>query len=259
VPEVTPSKSFERVAESYDATRGGEERGERVAAELAAHLDSSRPVLEVGMGTGVVALALIRLGFGVAGVDISAAMLRRAVERIGPRAAQADASRMPFPDGAFEQAYSVWVLHVVGDPEAVLQEVGRVLAPGGRYLVAPARGRERSADEIDGWLFHMSLELGVERRMDDADALREPAERAGLKLAATVPMRLATFDESPAETARQLEVRSGSILWELDDETFERVVRPVIERILALPDADTPLTRSVQPAPLVVLEKPAAT
>ena len=76
---------------------------------------------------------------------------------------------------------------------------------------------------------------------------------------ATVPMRPATFDESPAETARQLEVRSGSILWELDDETFERVVRPVIERILALPDPDTPLTRSVQPAPLVVLEKPAAT
>jgi ubiquinone/menaquinone biosynthesis C-methylase UbiE len=254
--ERTPSKSFERVAEIYDETRGGEERGERVADELAPHLEPSRPVLEVGVGTGVVAFALTRRGFDMTGVDISGAMLRRAVERIGPRVGRADASRLPFADRAFSQAYSVWVLHVVGDQAAVLREVARVLAPGGRYLVAPARHRKRPDDEIGGWLFDMDPELGVERRMDDADALRGPAERAGLRVAATIPMRPATFQESPAETARQLEARSASILWDLDDAAFERAVRPVIERLRAMPDAERPITRPVESPPLVMLEKP---
>jgi SAM-dependent methyltransferase len=54
-------------------------------------LDTSRPVFEVGIGTGLIALGLTELGHRVFGVDLSEAMVRRAQTRIGSRAAVADA------------------------------------------------------------------------------------------------------------------------------------------------------------------------
>jgi len=57
------SLSFDRVADEYDATRGGEERGEHVAADLEPWLSGGGPVLEAGAGTGVVALAGPRSSF----------------------------------------------------------------------------------------------------------------------------------------------------------------------------------------------------
>jgi ubiquinone/menaquinone biosynthesis C-methylase UbiE len=77
-PAAARSLAFDRVAETYDQTRGGEERGRRFATEVATFLDPSRPVLEVGVGTGVMALGLRELGFDVLGLDLSLPMLRAA-------------------------------------------------------------------------------------------------------------------------------------------------------------------------------------
>ena len=54
--EQRSSLSFERIADRYDATRGGEQRGRRTAASLAPLLDPVWPVVEIGIGTGVIAL-----------------------------------------------------------------------------------------------------------------------------------------------------------------------------------------------------------
>ena len=91
------SLSFEPIADRYDATRGGEQRGQRTAANLAPLLDPAAPVLEVGIGTGIVALALRQLGFTVVGVDLSPAMAQRARRRLGPVVAVADAAQLPSP------------------------------------------------------------------------------------------------------------------------------------------------------------------
>jgi SAM-dependent methyltransferase len=42
---------------------------------------------------------------------------------------------LPFPEGSFDAALSFWSLNHVDQPERVLQEVGRVLKPGGRFLI----------------------------------------------------------------------------------------------------------------------------
>lgn len=42
---------------------------------------------------------------------------------------------LPFPEGVFDTAVSTWTLCSVGEPERVLAEVHRVLAPGGRLLL----------------------------------------------------------------------------------------------------------------------------
>jgi len=52
--------------------------------------------------------------------------------------ARADLARLPFPDGSFAAALNIVVLEHTSDPQAVLAELARVLAPGGRLLlVAP--------------------------------------------------------------------------------------------------------------------------
>ena len=88
------SLSFDRIADRYDESRGGTARGERVAADLVPWLAPGR-VLEVGVGTGIVAAALAARGLPVYGVDLSQAMLRRAVDRVGSRSSAP--TRWPFP------------------------------------------------------------------------------------------------------------------------------------------------------------------
>src|SRR5262245_13610258 len=102
------SRSFDHVADEYDASRGGEARGAATAADIAPLLTGGGPALEVGIGTGVVARALRERGWSVVGVDLAPAMLRRARDRVGSRVAVADAARLPFPDAAFADAYAVW-------------------------------------------------------------------------------------------------------------------------------------------------------
>src|ERR1700716_237022 len=120
---------FGRIADTYEEARGGLERGAGYAAELAPQLRAGH-VLEVGIGTGVVAASLSAFGRSPLGVDISRAMLARARDRLGRRVALYDGRRLPFGDGAFAAAYAVWVLHVVQDQARLFAEVCRVVQPG---------------------------------------------------------------------------------------------------------------------------------
>lgn len=92
-----PSIAFDRVADEYDETRGGAERGRLTAKDLAPWL-APGSVLDVGVGTGVVATGLRDLGREVMGVDLATGMLSRARQRLGPRVALADARALPDPD-----------------------------------------------------------------------------------------------------------------------------------------------------------------
>ncbi len=83
---------FDQLAEHYDETRGGERRGDEYAAEIDLELPPGDGIiLEIGVGTGVVALGLRRRGRKVVGLDLSAPMLSRAMERLGPALVRSDA------------------------------------------------------------------------------------------------------------------------------------------------------------------------
>jgi SAM-dependent methyltransferase len=85
-----PGTSFDRVAAIYDETRGGERRGDHLADDLAPGIVGPS-VVELGVGTGVIARGLRRHGVEVVGFDLSEATMRAAVDRIGPNVAIADA------------------------------------------------------------------------------------------------------------------------------------------------------------------------
>jgi len=104
------------------------------------HITGSR-VLEIGMGTGDLQADLIRVGFEAWGIDFSQQMLRRAVLKarkrsIALRAARARAQALPFPDGTFDSVVSTFPSDYIGDP-GTLNEITRVLRPGGRLVVVP--------------------------------------------------------------------------------------------------------------------------
>jgi SAM-dependent methyltransferase len=88
--------------------------------------------LEIGCGTGVRASRVRGLGWTPVGIDISAAMLRYARDRLP--AAQADAVRLPVRDRCLPAVITVMAHTDMPAYPAVLAEAARVLQPGGRLV-----------------------------------------------------------------------------------------------------------------------------
>jgi SAM-dependent methyltransferase len=134
------SISFDRAAEFYDETRGfppGEET--RVAAFLAraGGLTSSSRLLEIGIGTGRIALPLSAQVGAVYGADLSSRMLARLNAKRHSEAVfavQADATRLPYASHVFDAAVTVHVFHLIPAWREALAELARVLKSDGKLL-----------------------------------------------------------------------------------------------------------------------------
>ena len=240
---------FSRIADRYDESRGGAERGERFAAELAPSLPPGR-LLEVGVGTGVVAAAM---GRPVIGADIAPGMLAVARKRLGARVARYDGRRLPFQDACFAGAYAVWVLHLVEDQAGLFSEIRRVLAPGGRFVVANINRPE--PDELDAILKPMYVALlGDRDGRDLPERLAPLAVAAGLAVKDVAPGEPYHAQVSGPDEAARLERREAAILWDLDEDRWREVVVPVLGRLRAL--GDHPVAR-VYHHQLLVLERKA--
>lgn len=96
-------------------------------------------VLEVGAGTGK-NLPEYPAGSAVVATDLSAGMLARAMEKAGrspgtARFVLTDAENLAFKDGVFDAVVATCVFCSVPDPVRGLQEVQRVLRPGGQAVL----------------------------------------------------------------------------------------------------------------------------
>ena len=97
-------------------------------------------VLDVACGTGRIARRLAVDAGTVVGIDVSAGMLERArryaardgIENVA--FARMSADQLWFDADAFDRVACCWALHIFPDADAVLNEIRRVLRPGGRFV-----------------------------------------------------------------------------------------------------------------------------
>jgi len=97
-------------------------------------------ILEVGVGTGL-ALPLYPPGCTVVGIDLSAAMLDKARQRVEAHGLtnvelhRMDAGQMDFPDDSFDTVMAAYVVTAVPDYRKVVTEMIRVCRPSGRIIM----------------------------------------------------------------------------------------------------------------------------
>src|SRR5437868_9111692 len=125
---------YDGVAEWYDRELGSSELGQ-AAARIVTRLLGPGPgrLLDVGCGGGTNMLACAEAGWWPVGVDVSEDQLRLARER-GCDVLSADAAGLPFEDGRFDAAISVFTHTDVDDFAALVAEIARVLRPGGTLV-----------------------------------------------------------------------------------------------------------------------------
>jgi demethylmenaquinone methyltransferase/2-methoxy-6-polyprenyl-1,4-benzoquinol methylase len=133
---------FSRIVRRYDLMNRlmtlGRDRAWRRATVEAVAPRTDRRALDLGCGTGDLALELVRAGVATTvGLDPVPGMLeaaRRKLPAEGARIAwvEGDALRLPFADGSFDCVVSAFVMRNVADLPRALAEQHRVLQPGGR-------------------------------------------------------------------------------------------------------------------------------
>ncbi len=116
-----------------------------ILPSIAAELSRATRVLDLGCGEGQVARYVLASGLascGLVGCDRSAAQLANAqladAQLAGspaPVYVRGEGERLPFASGSFDAVLCALVIEHAEDVDAVLGEVARVLAPGGRFVL----------------------------------------------------------------------------------------------------------------------------
>jgi ubiquinone/menaquinone biosynthesis C-methylase UbiE len=135
---------------------------ERLARELAAGLPRNGRVLEIAPGPGYLAIALAKLGpFRVTGLDISESFVQMASqsarqEGVVARFIHGSASDIPLEDGLFDLIVCRAAFKNFSEPLKALNEMHRVLKPGGRAVIIDLR-KDASWSEIVAYVDGLHL------------------------------------------------------------------------------------------------------
>jgi ubiquinone/menaquinone biosynthesis C-methylase UbiE len=233
--EEFPATDYERIARQYDDHRA---QWAIPPDDVLASLIDERPrgvvVLDIGCGTGLyMANQRQHLAGSAArwiGLDPSASMLEQATKKEGLVSfVQGVAESLPFANDTIDYAHSSYSFHHFADKATALDEICRVLRPGGRLRVVNVEPWS-----MDGWwvyeFFPETSEID-RRRFWPVARLVDELERRGLTAEASVKtsgraLRLGdVLEEAESRTISQLDV--------LDDDAYDRgleKLRTVVER-----------------------------
>jgi ubiquinone/menaquinone biosynthesis C-methylase UbiE len=168
------------IARWYAHLTGNETRHRQTAHRLAEELPAGSAVLEVAPGPGYAAIELAKLGsYRISGLDISHSFVKIATDNarragVSVDFRHGDVAHMPLPDDTFDFIFCQAAFKNFPDPVAALDEMHRVLRPGGQALVIDLRkdaAREDIDHEIQGmhlsplnaWLTRQVFQFGLLR------------------------------------------------------------------------------------------------
>jgi ubiquinone/menaquinone biosynthesis C-methylase UbiE len=173
-------------------------------AQRAAQMVQRGQAADLGCGPGLLVVELARRspGLHVTGLDLAENLLAQGEEYarragLGERVSfrQGDVKQIPFPDATLDLVVSTLSLHHWGDPVAVLNEVARVLRPGGSFLIFDLR-RDMPAPAY--------LLIWFAQHVIVPAALRRVGEPLGSRNAAYTP-------EEAAQLAAQAQLRGWRV------------------------------------------------
>jgi ubiquinone/menaquinone biosynthesis C-methylase UbiE len=169
----------------------------RLYEDIATRLTSGERVLDVGCGTGALAVRLARQGCYITGIDISPRMLAQAAERVRAEAMESQVVFQElgavdldtgFPDASFDVVVSTLVLSELSEDEIeyTLQEIGRILRPKGKLMVADEVMPDSPLGRLGTFLFRLPFAvlayLLTQNTTHRVAGLRERIERGGYRI-----------------------------------------------------------------------------
>ena len=159
--ENEKSWDFDGWADRYDETVAADSRLNArydevldFVAEIA-NVSAQTTVLDIGTGTGNLALRCLAHGAKVIGLDPSGQMLANAIKKVGDnpkvefRQVEAPFLDIPYPDGSFDAVVSTYAFHHIPHRLKLnsVYEMIRVLKPGGRWVLGDLMFKDEKAEQ----------------------------------------------------------------------------------------------------------------
>ncbi len=197
----------------------------RIAEALDEELTTECAILEIGVGTGRTAEPLRAHGFDVVGIDVSGRMLSVARGKGVSEVALADATALPFVDGAFDHALSVHVTHLIGDWRTALSEVVRVATD--RFVAITTERDGCDTEEMRRAYEGFCADAGHDVRhpgileSDLAEIVRPMAVRNVADSRSSVPF---------SDALARYRERTFSDLWSVPEDVHQGAIRSLEER-----------------------------
>lgn len=164
---------FDRAVEYYDQTRALPEWRHNAMIEALVRetgITQDSRVLEIGIGTGRIAISVAEHVRRLFGLDLSVEMMNKlrlklANTNLKIEIAQANALHLPFASETFDVAYAVHVYHLVSGWQDALLDARRVLKPGGNFVVSFHKRDENSPNMLlRVKMRELAQEYGVDTR-----------------------------------------------------------------------------------------------
>lgn len=246
---MTIDFSFDKIAAVYDVQRAHPaEVASQIGAAVADLVGTAAPALELGVGTGRIAIPAARAGAQIVGLDVSREMLRVASERAVTASTSferilGDAQALPFAERSFGAVLAVHVLHLLPDWRRAIDEIVRVLVPGGLLVQGSDwRDPDSCVGLLRGRLRMAVMELQPGSRPPAAGAaVAQALARLGGTTEAPQPLARWSRLVSPAELIAGMAARLDAETWSLPDELLAAAiarVRAWAEQMWS--DLDTP-------------------
>lgn len=189
---------FTRQSETFD--KWAAQADDQVAARFNAALGEAArgDLLDVACGPGVVTAAIAPVARSVIGFDATEQMLEKARSRCTLAKLTnitfqlGNAEHLPFVDAQFDGVVTRLAVHHFADPQLALDEMFRVLRPGGVAVIVDVVSSEDPAES--------SLQNAIERLRDPSHVRMLPASELDSRMARSGfrDMECATWDKSRA-------------------------------------------------------------
>jgi SAM-dependent methyltransferase len=225
------SYCFDRAADYYDETRSLDPAlMQKVIDFLTDELAERETVLEIGVGTGRIALPLAEREVPMIGSDLSTTMMARLVEKAGGASPfplmRADATCLPLQSDSIDAVIACWVLHLIPRWTDAIEEVARVLRLDGIFLVNQGGWHNDWFDDVEG---RFAEAAGIPKRLPGLmtkEELDSAMEELGAMVRVPDPIT-GTQQNTIAARLDRLEQGMYSWTWGIPQETRSNAVEQV--------------------------------